>query len=75
MCGRIDIGAYEFGVGDFNCDRMVDSMDFAALAACFTDPGGGPVRSQCRTADFDNDGDVDLEDIASFQNTFFPGTP
>ncbi len=75
MCGTVDIGAYEFGAGDFNCDRMVDSMDFAALAACFTGPGGGPVSSQCKIADFDNDGDVDLEDLASFQNVFFPGAP
>ncbi|MDO8631170.1 MAG: LamG-like jellyroll fold domain-containing protein [Phycisphaerales bacterium] len=75
MSGSIDIGAYEFGAGNFNCDRSVDSVDFGALAACLTDPGGGPVTSQCKIADFDNDGDVDLEDIASFQNTFFPGTP
>ncbi|GAG18365.1 unnamed protein product, partial [marine sediment metagenome] len=28
LCEYVDIGAYEFGIGDYNCDRTVDLADF-----------------------------------------------
>jgi len=39
LCGRVDMGAYEFGIGDFNCDRTVTLADFfSAWDACMTGP-------------------------------------
>ncbi len=38
LCGRVDMGAYEFGIGDYDCDQVVDLADFAAWADCMTGP-------------------------------------
>ena len=38
LCGRVDMGAYEFGIGDYDCDRSVNLMDFNAWKGCMTDP-------------------------------------
>jgi len=48
--------------GDCNADGHVDLRDVARFLECFTGPGGGPVGPECRCADLDNDGDVDLDD-------------
>ena len=44
LCGRVDMGAYEFGIGDHDCDRTVTLADFAAWDACMTGPGGAELR-------------------------------
>jgi len=65
------------GSGDFDSDGGVDLGDFYFFHECLTNrrPGinGGPDNDAgpgCRFADFDDDTDVDLRDIADFQNTF-----
>jgi len=40
LCGRIDIGAYESSIGDYDCNRTVDLTDFAAWQNCVTGPLG-----------------------------------
>jgi len=70
LCGRVDMGAYEFGIGDYDCDQSMDLTDFANWSACMTGPQGGPYEVGCEAFDFDGDGDVDLGDLASWQNAF-----
>ncbi len=74
LCGRLDMGAYEFGIGDYDCNLVVELMDFAAWDACMTGPDGGPFDAGCEAFDFDADaiGDIDLKDFAGFQLTL-PG--
>jgi hypothetical protein len=38
LCGRVDIGAYEFGIGDYDCDEIVDLTDFANWEDCMMGP-------------------------------------
>ncbi len=70
LCATVDIGAHEFGIGDHNCDRVVDLLDFGGWGECVTGPGGGPLASGCESFDFSADGDVDLVDYAGFQGLF-----
>lgn len=65
------------GSGDFDSDGDRDLFDFYFVHECLTNrrPGinGGPDEDAgpgCRFADFDDDTDVDLRDVADFQNTF-----
>jgi hypothetical protein len=51
-CGNVDLGAFESGFGDCNCDRVVNLDDQATLAGCLTGPRGGIA------GDFDNDGTI-----------------
>jgi len=66
--------------GDFNSDGDVDGRDFYFFHECLTNarPGinGGPGENAgpgCRFANFDSDLDVDLHDLAAFQNAFTGG--
>jgi hypothetical protein len=70
LCTVVDMGAYESGIGDYDCDDDVDLNDFAAWGACFTGPDGAPYEPDCEAFDFDYDGDVDLNDLALLQNLF-----
>ncbi len=70
LCGQVDIGAYEFGIGDFNCDQKVDLSDFTLWPACMTNPRPSFVPTGCEAFDFNNDSDIDLADFAEFQNLF-----
>jgi hypothetical protein len=72
LCGRVDMGAYEFGIGDYDCDRLVNLVDFEAWSLCVTGPADGPYGPGCEAFDFDFDGDVDLLDFAGFQTTLRP---
>jgi hypothetical protein len=77
LCGRVDMGAYEFGIGDYDCDRVVDLADFSSWPACMTAPlhtyafhstfDNRHSTIGCEPFDFDADGDVDLLDFAAFQ--------
>jgi len=74
LCGRVDIGAYEFGIGDSNCDHTIDRSDFSAWESCMTGPfetGDGPWTRRyspgCESFDSEYDGDVDLRDYAGLQ--------
>ncbi len=70
LCGRVDMGAYEFGIGDFDCNSSVDLDDYASWADCLTGAGGRAYAAGCEAFDFDFDRDVDLIDFAGFQNGF-----
>ena len=72
LCGRVDMGAYEFGIGDYDCDQSVDLTDFANWSACMTGPTGGTLPPGCEVFDFNADRDVDLLDFAAFQMIFGP---
>jgi hypothetical protein len=63
------MGAYEFGIGDHDCDRTVDLTDFAAWQGCVTGPGtAGTAVAHCDAFDFDANGAVDLLDLRSYLN-------
>jgi choice-of-anchor B domain-containing protein len=63
LCDRIDMGAYESGVSDGDCDRDVDLVDFGLLQTCF---GTGVAPVECQNFDTNVDGLVDLSDFAGF---------
>jgi len=80
LCGRVDIGAYELGFGDFNCDRSIDLFDVQAWDDCLTGPIDGiipytPYPLGCEALDDDFDFDIDLDDIQSLQRAFIPPGP
>jgi hypothetical protein len=75
LCGRVDMGAYESGIGDYDCNQTVDLTDLAAWASCVTGPqngasGDAPYASPCSAFDMNADGDVDLSDFAILQCVF-----
>jgi len=82
LCERVDMGAYEFGIGDYDCDRYVDLADFSSWQACMTAPlhtdafhSTIDIRQStigCEAFDFDGDGDVDLFDFGGFQGIVGP---
>ncbi|RJP39305.1 MAG: hypothetical protein C4547_03605 [Phycisphaerales bacterium] len=55
---------------DMNGDLDVDLDDLGDLAGCLTGPGRVDWMCECRFGDVDHDGDVDLADVARFQNNF-----
>ena len=67
LCDRVDLGAYEFGIGDYDCDQDVDLNDWAGWPNCMTGPDHGPYPAGCEAFDFEYDDDVDLPDFAGFQ--------
>jgi hypothetical protein len=75
LCARVDMGAYESGIGDSDCDQVVDLADFADWEACSTSPSSVPYPEGCEVFDFDYDGDVDFADFAGFQNTLTEDWP
>jgi hypothetical protein len=70
LCGMVDMGAYESGFGDYECDGEIGLEDFAAWDACMTGPNGGPYEDGCESFDQEFDGDIDLRDFAAFQQWF-----
>lgn len=73
LCDQVDRGAYEFGIGDYDCDHDVDLNDYELLNVClsFSGPGVTPPFSEClEVFDFDADADLDLYDAAGFARTF-----
>ncbi len=73
LCERVDMGAYESGIGDYDCDQDVDAADFGYWLSCFTGPDAGPLAEGCQVFDFDHDADVDLIDAAGLQAAFTGG--
>lgn len=59
--------------GDCNGDRLNSLIDHRSFRRCMAGPGEA-VASNCRCADFDGDGDVDLSDAAA-QQLHFDGRP
>lgn len=71
LCGRVDRGAYEFGiVSDFDCDRAVDLNDFRSWADCMDGPDGDAYGPGCQAFDANTNGLVELSDFAHFQRAF-----
>jgi len=70
LCATTDLGPYEFGIADGDCDGDTDLSDYFALPACLTDPTPTSLPTSCHPFDFDADNAVDLSDLAGFQNTF-----
>jgi hypothetical protein len=68
LCEQVDMGAYEFGIGDYDCSDGVNLTDFTSWPACMTGPFLGPYGiDDCKAFDFEFDEDVDLQDFAGFQ--------
>ncbi len=67
LCDDVDMGAYEFGVGDQNCDAVVNLFDFASWPVCMNGPDFGVIPMTCQAFDYATDRDVDLLDYAAFQ--------
>jgi len=72
LCGQVDMGAYEFGIGDYDCNQTVNLSDFSAWSSCMAGPHSGPYEPGCEALDFDGDGDVDLLDFGGFQRIVGP---
>ena len=64
------MGAYEFGIGDFDCNQTVNLLDFADWAACMHGPSGVPYPEGCEAFDLRYDGFIDLGDYAFFLSVF-----
>ena len=61
------------GNGDYDGDGDVDTDDFAYWASCMAGPAGDAVHdefSPCSAFDFDEDLDVDAQDLGAFQAAF-----
>ncbi|HNO79901.1 MAG TPA: right-handed parallel beta-helix repeat-containing protein [Phycisphaerae bacterium] len=67
----VDIGAYEFVLGDCDVDGDADLDDHVILDGCLANPGVG-LGVGCACLDLDSDGDVDLRDFGFFQMAFIP---
>jgi hypothetical protein len=70
LCDRVNMSAYGFAIGDYDCDFDVDLGDFSSCFSRITGPEGGPYAEGCEACDFDYDLDVDLFDFAGFQAAF-----
>jgi len=68
LCGRVDMGAFELGIGDFDCNQDLTLQDYSRWPACMAGPQGHSLKAGCQAFDFDADGDVDLADYAGFAN-------
>ena len=60
---------FEQPPGDCNSTGNVNLFDHADFEACLSGPGGG-VAEGCACFDLDGSGDVDLLDVAAFQESF-----
>jgi parallel beta-helix repeat protein len=70
LCGRVDIGANEFGIGDHDCDQTIGVDDFAHWGRCMMGPRTSSLGELCESFDLDGDCDVDLADFARFEPAF-----
>ncbi|UCG15538.1 MAG: hypothetical protein JSV19_09615 [Phycisphaerales bacterium] len=55
------------GAFDAVASQPTLTREAEVLFSCFTGPGQGPIPSECSSADYDDDGDVDLVDFGVFQ--------
>ena len=62
-----------YALGDANGDGLVDGNDFNALPDCFTGPDRELFEPVCEAFDFDDDLDIDISDLAEFQQSFTGG--
>lgn len=64
-------GGFWFSIapGDCNIDSGINGADYSIFPECKTGPDGA-IDPGCQCLDFDSDGDLDLQDFASFGNQF-----
>jgi len=67
LCAAVDRGAYENGIGDYDCNGLVGLNDYASWSGCFTGSAAAALVEECQAFDFDADSDIDLRDFAEFQ--------
>ncbi len=60
----------EGSLGDTEGDGDVDLADFQIVRDCLLGAGGDAPTCPCRVVDFDQDGDIDIRDLAAFQAVF-----
>ena len=72
ICGRVDMGPYENGIGDYACDQAIDLVDFAGLQNCFGGAAGAGYAPACGALDFDADAGITLADFAAFEPLLAP---
>lgn len=65
LCESVDIGAFEFGIGDHDCDGDRDLIDFGFFQWCFgvVDPDR---FLSCHAMDFNGDSLINLDDYGQF---------
>jgi len=69
LCGRVDQGAFETGIGDATCDGRIDLDDFRQWNICQLPLSEDQTPLEhCRSFDFDFDGRIDLRDFSEIQN-------
>jgi hypothetical protein len=61
---------FPLATGDCNTDGGVNLFDYSDLEPCLSGPDGGLLLPECDCFDIDNDEDVDLSDVAQFQQAF-----
>jgi len=66
LCGRVDRGAYEVGIGDPNCDGIIEREELIGAFACMSGPEV-TADAACAPFDYLGDGAIDLEDVARLQ--------
>ncbi len=64
------IHLHPFASGDADGDGVIGPFDFAQWIGCFQGPSGGLAVPGCEIFDFDSDNDIDLSDLAAFQQYF-----
>ncbi len=68
LCNQIDMGAYEFGIGDWTCDRAVNINDWQGWQDCANDPS----LAGCQAFFFNGNCTVNLLSYGAFQRVFAP---
>jgi len=61
---------FPLSIDDCNSDGWVNLIDYADFDNCLSGPYGGFSKPECSCFDIDNDNDVDMLDVASFQSEF-----
>jgi murein tripeptide amidase MpaA len=64
-------GGCEAARGDHNADGLINFDDRAALAVCHAGEQA-PYSTGCRAFDFDEDRDVDCDDVSAFRGVWMP---
>lgn len=69
LCAGADMGAFESGIGDADCDGLLTLFDYASLQSCrsATSPF---IPDACIAFNHDNDGDIDGLDAVVFLRSF-----
>ncbi len=74
LCGRIDMGAFEFGLFDFDCDQTIGSRDVAGWSDCLQGPAAPISDPACLAFDGDGNSRIDLSDFARFETCLGSGS-